>query len=401
MFKGLVINEFVKLFSKKKTYIILALFVLLSGVLVYVSETQERNYLKYNSPEYRISNLESEISYQQTYVSGLEENETEDVKEEIISARAYLTSLEEQLEQAKLDLEVRSEFDWREYAKERIENIQADLEDESNQDSKAYLEQELERLTMSLEHNVRPDDESYNTGINYYVGNIILVASVFLAFGLILFNADCVSNEYNPATLKFLLIQPVSRIKVLLSKYIVMLFSSLGLIMLTQFVFFLGVGLVKGFGSFARPMLVGVQYEYIIENGKEVLSQIMGSGHYISLSEYLLRGLFLQGLFIVVMVTFIFMISTLVKSSVVSITVAISTILGTNIVYMLSTTYRRLSAFIFLQYTEIEGILSGRIISYTGSLAFTLPTVIIVSVISTVVFLTISLVVFKKRDIQI
>jgi len=401
MFKGLVINEFVKLFSKKKTYIILALFILLSGVLVYVSETQERTYLKYNSPEYRISNLESEISYQQTYVSGLEENETEGVKEEIINARAYLTSLEAQLEQAKLELEESEEYDWREGVKEQIKSMEADLSDENNQRYKASLEQEIERLTTYLEHDIRPDDDSYNTGINYYVGNIILVASVFLAFGLILFNADCVSNEYNPATLKFLLIQPVTRIKVLLSKYVVMLFSSLGLIMLTQFVFFLGVGLIKGFGSFARPMLVGLQYEYIIENGKEVLSQISGSGHYIALSEYLLRGLFLQGLFIVVMVTFIFMISTLVKSSVVSITVAISTILGTNIVYMLSTTYRRLSAFIFLQYTEIEGILSGRIISQTGSLAFTLPTVIIVSVISTVVFLTISLVVFKKRDIQI
>lgn len=401
MFKGLVVNEFVKLFSKKKTYIILVLFIALSGVLVYVSETQEKTYLKYNSPEYKISNLEAEIGYQKNYLSGMEANETDENKEEILNARAYLDNLLEQLEQARQQLNQQADYDWRADIKEQIKDLEETLKGDNSKESKAYTEREVNRLKVYLENDIRLDDESYNTGINYYLGNIILVASVFLAFGLILFNADCVSNEYNPGTLKFLLIQPVSRSKVLLSKYLVMLISSLGLIMLTQFVFFLGVGLVKGFGSFARPMLTGIQYEYIIQNGQRVLSQITGSGHYIPLSKYLLQGLFLQVLFIVVMVTFIFMISTLVKSSVVSITVAISTILGTSIVYMMSTTYRKLSAYIFLHYTDIEGIISGRIVSNTGSLAFTIQTVILVSVLSTALFLTIALVVFKKRDIQI
>ncbi|MDF2803636.1 MAG: transporter permease [Anaerocolumna sp.] len=240
-----------------------------------------------------------------------------------------------------------------------------------------------------------------NTGINYYIKNITMVAAGFLAFGLILFSGDSVSNEYNPATLKFLLIQPISRIKVLLSKYFVMLISSLGLIMLTQFVFFLGVSLVKGIGGFARPILVDTKYEFITQNGNEVLRSIEGSGHYIELSSYLVRALLLQGLYIVVMVTFIFMVSTLVKSAIVSLTINISALLGATILYTLSTTYRQFSPFIFIHYSNIESIISGDVVAQTKNLLFTYQTIIIVSVITVLVFVGIALTVFKKRDIQI
>ncbi len=171
--------------------------------------------------------------------------------------------------------------------------------------------------------------------------------------------------------------------------------------MLTQFFFFLGVSLVKGFGNFARPMLVDTKYEFILKNGNKVLNEITGSGHYIDLSSYLIRALLLQGLYIVVMVTFIFMVSTLVKSGIVSLTINISALLGANIIYNLSTTYRQFSPFIFIHYSNIESIISGDVIAQTKNLMFTYETITIVSIISILVFMGIALTVFKKRDIQI
>lgn len=403
MFRGLVINEFIKLFAKKKTYIILLLFVALSGIFVAVNESSENSYLKYNSPMYKLDNVKNQIAYQKTYIEEVnaDNNYTKEDKERILAdSQSYLQSLE--LEKSNLEKEVAnySPDNWRDRANNQIEEYQSYIEG-ADEASKIYYQKEIEKIQIHLDENIPLDDAYMNSGINYYIRNITMVATGFLAFGLILFCGDSVSNEYNPATLKFLLIQPVSRIKVLFSKYIVMLLSSLGLIMLTQFFFFLGVSLVKGFGNFARPMLVDTKYEFILKNGNKVLNEITGSGHYIDLSSYLIRALLLQGLYIVVMVTFIFMVSTLVKSGIVSLTINISALLGANIIYNLSTTYRQFSPFIFIHYSNIESIISGDVIAQTKNLMFTYETITIVSIISILVFMGIALTVFKKRDIQI
>lgn len=403
MFSGLVINEFIKLFAKKKTYIILILFVALSGIFVAVNESSENSYLKYNSPMYKLDNVKNQITYQKSYIEEVNADNSfskEDKERILADSQSYLTSLE--LEKTNLEKEVAnySPDNWRDRANNQIEEYKSYL-DGADEDSKVYYQKEIDKIQIHLDENIPLDDAYMNTGINYYIRNITLVATGFLAFGLILFSGDSVSNEYNPATLKFLLIQPISRIKVLLSKYIVMLFSSLGLIMLTQFVFFLGVSLVKGVGNFARPILVDTKYEFILQNGNKVLNEISGSGHYIDLSSYLIRALLLQGLYIVVMVTFIFMVSTLVKSGIVSLTINISALLGANIIYSLSTSYRQFSPFIFIHYSNIENIISGDVVAQTKNLMFTYETIILVSIIYILVFMGIALTVFKKRDIQI
>lgn len=405
MFRGLVINEFIKLYSKKKTYIILLLFIALSGLLVAVNEATENSYLKYNTPKFRLENVNNQIENEERYLNDIKVDSSlaEEERESLVTeSERYLNSLKEEKKSLEQQLKEASADDWKKEANAQIEEYNSLLNDNSiAEEEKAYYEREIEKISTHLENNIPLYESNMNTGINYYVNNIILVASSFLAFGLILFNGDSVSNEYNPATLKFLLIQPVSRIKVLLSKYVVMVINSLGLIMITQFLYFLGVSLFKGVGYFNRPILVDTKYIITRQNGYETIQEIMGSGKYISLGTYLVRALLLQGLFIIVMVTFIFMISTLIKSSVVSLTINIATLMGTSIAYGLSTTYRKLSPYIFIHFSDIDGIITGNIAAKTYTLNFTYITVIVVSIISVLAFLGIALTVFKKRDIQI
>lgn len=403
MFMGLVKNEFIKLFSKKKTYIILFLFIALSGIFVAVNEVSENNYLKYNSPKYRISTMEENIKYQREYLDSLSNDTSlsEDEKaKEITSAKENLTYMEQELKGLKESIHTDEEIDWKKGAQAELESLkeQYNTADEKN---KAYLQNDIERIQTHIDNNIPLDEANLNKGFNYLLLNVVVVASGFLAFGLILFNADSVSNEYNPGTLKFLLIQPVTRVKVLLSKYIVMIISSLILILITQLLFCLGVGLFKGFGSLNRPILAGYQYEFVVEFGQKILKQIPNSAHYIPLSEFLMKAFLLEGIFIIVMVSFIFMISTISKSSVIAMTITIGALLGTNIIYMLSTTYRSFSPYIFLHFTNIEAIITGTIVQETRALQFTINNVIMVSIISSIVFLLISLGIFKKRDIQI
>ncbi|MDF2803637.1 MAG: hypothetical protein K0S61_3540 [Anaerocolumna sp.] len=107
MFSGLITNEFIKLFAKKKTYIILLLFVALSGIFVAVNESSENSYLKYNNPSYKLENVNSQIAYQKSYIDEVGANNTysQEEKDSIISdTQSYLQSLE--LEKSNLEKEV-------------------------------------------------------------------------------------------------------------------------------------------------------------------------------------------------------------------------------------------------------------------------------------------------------
>ena len=407
MFIGLIKNEFVKLFSKAKTYIIIALFVLLCLLVLFISHTTEKMY----SSEFMIETVENQIKWQKEHIKDTENNEDlseEEKEQDIRYSKEYLEELEVELKNLKLEA-TSVENDWRKNYKDQIASLKEEVASfpakkeatKDDADMIAEIEQNIEELELKLTADTSPGDEHKNSGINYLHSVISLVSGGFLAFGLILFNGDGVSNEYNPGTFKFLLIQPVTRAKVLLSKYIVMASTSTVLIVGVQAIFFAIIGVVKGFGNLERPMLVGLEYEKVVSYGQLMMQEVAGSGYYIPLWNYVLRVLFLEILFIITLTAFAFMISTIAKSSVISNTIAICTLLGTSIAYGVSATYNSISHFIFLHFASVDEIATGSIVGSTGSAYFTFPMVVIVSIVSTIVFIAISLGVFKKRDLLI
>lgn len=411
MFLGLVKNELIKLFSKKKTFIVLGLYILLSIIIAIIGESSEKSYFTYKDPDYLIANVENQISYEIDYQESIKNDTSIDSeeKEQVIKhSNEYIKSLKEEIKRLE-ESKHNDEYDWKDDYNKQIlynENMLKDIEakdsltkDDLNQIN--YIKQEIERLNLMLSTNTSPDDENVNTGINYLYNNLMMVTAAFLSFGLILFSSEVVSGEYNPGTLKFLLIQPVTRVKVLLSKYIVMTISSISLILGAQVLFFAIVGMIKGFGKLNRPMLVGLEFEKVIYDGYEMYQRIAGSGEYIPLWNYLIRMIVLEVFLIITVTAFIFMVSTISKSSVVANTLCISILLGSSIIYSLSTSYRKISHLIFLNYSNIDGIVSGSIIGDTGRSSFTPITAMIVCIITTFVFIITGLGVFKKRDLLI
>lgn len=407
MFIGLIKNEFIKLFSKAKTYIIIALFILLCLFVLFISHSNEKIY----SEEFMIETVEMQLKWEKENIENIENDErlTEEEKEQSIRySKEYLEELENELIALKSQASV-EEHDWRQDYKDQIASLKEELasfpakkdatKDEA--DMIVRIEQGIEEWELKLATETSPKDEYENSAINYLYLTIAIVSGGFLAFGLILFNGDSVSNEYNPGTFKFLLIQPVTRAKVLLSKYLVMASASTVLILGVQAIFFVIIGLVKGFGNFERPVLVGLEYEEIVSHGQLIMQEVAGSGYFIPLWSYIFRVLFLQILFIITLSAFAFMISAIAKSSMISNTIAICTLLGTSIAYGISTTYKSFSHFIFLHFANVDQIVTGDIVGSTGSTYFTYPMVVIVSIVSTIVFIAISLGVFKKRDLLI
>lgn len=402
---GLVKNEFIKLFSRKKTYIILLLFVALSAMFMFIKESEEKSFLQYSDPAYQLQQGKDSLAYYEQNITEIRNNpELTDAQkatrlEEVETGLAEQKSYIAQLEEAVANQE---EFDWRVDVRNQIRSME-DMRDMENQDaaSKAYFSTEISRLQAYIDHDINPSETSMNNGLQYLLFNLTFLASGFLAFGVVLFNADSVSGEYNPGTMKFLLIQPVTRIKVLLSKFIVMAVSSVGLILGTQGIMTAIVGIWKGMGNPDVPMAYGQRFQIILEKGQETLKEIPNTLTYIPISDYLLKALLLQALFIVTALAFVFMVSTISKSSVISMTIGIGTVIGSTLLFAISGTLKKMGHLFFLNYSNVEGILSGSAIREYMNPNLTLQTAVIVLTASTIAFLGISLAVFKKRDVLI
>ena len=402
---GLIKNEFIKLFSRKKTYIIILLFVALSAMFIFIKESEEKNFLQYSNPEFQLQQGKESLAYYEQNLIEIRNNtelteaqktiRLEEMESSLAEQKSYVAQLEEAVANQK-------DFDWRIDVRNQIRSME-NMRDMENQDtsSKAYFSTEISRLQAYLDHDIDPRETSMNNGFQYLLFNLAFLASGFLAFGVVLFNADAVSGEYNPGTMKFLLIQPVTRIKVLLSKFIVMAVSSVALILGTQVLMTAVVGLWKGMGNPNIPMAYGQRFKIIMERGQEALQEIPNTLTYIPISDYLFKALLLQALFIVTTLAFVFMVSTISKSSVISMTIGIGTVLGSTLLFAISGTLKKVGHLFFINYSNVEGILSGSSIREFMNPNFTLQNAVIVLTASTIAFLLISLTVFKKRDVLI
>lgn len=225
-----------------------------------------------------------------------------------------------------------------------------------------------------------------------------------LGIGLAIFMSDIVSGECTPATLKFLLIQPVSRGKVLLSKFISIVLASLAMILSLEGIAFLVIGLLKGFGNSNYPMNYGTKYIFDlgnIQNGANPLIEVANSASMISLSNFTLKAILLQCLFIVACCTFIFMISTLVKSSMISMAICTGTLIGCSILNEALPQFRKVSFLLFSSYGDSASLLDGSISVFFNKPNVTMQFGVIVMISWIVICYLISHLVFSKKDILI
>ena len=133
------------------------------------------------------------------------------------------------------------EDQWKKQLDEEIKYASEDVErykQYNDEWSKQYYldaKERLEEFTYLKENNIKPlygweyDGYNYMNSLMKFLGMAILVA------GIAVFMSDIVSGECTPATLKFLLIQPVTRGKVLLSKFIAVTITVLSMILGTDF----------------------------------------------------------------------------------------------------------------------------------------------------------------------
>ena len=403
----LIKNEFIKLLKKGKTWIVFALFALFIGITIFGQYSQDKNMRMWQSPEKQLEMAKENLDY---YNNELELNKNSDANPD------YIASLEESIEYSKEQIKSYediikngvNEDEWKKQLDEEIKYAKEDIaryEKYDDEWSKQYIVQAQERLeefTYLKENNIQPlygweyDAYNYMSSLMQFLGMAILVA------GIAVFMSDIVSGECPPATLKFLLIQPVTRGKVLLSKFIAVTITVLSMILGGELLGFLFVNLTSNSNSSSYPVSIGTLYEKIINpDGSAMLSKVIGSGHMGTNLELFIKSMLFQGLFIITACAVIFMISTLIKSSM--ITMAISVVVTVFLTigsYNLSA-LRKIAHLVFLNFGDSISVFTGSSAMMMQNPNITVTNGIIVMIITSIVAYAIAHINFSKKDILI
>jgi len=272
-----------------------------------------------------------------------------------------------------------TESDFKEYG----DNWQAELqeenaqlitdmeEDEFNQFSNPPI---IEENNYYLDNNIKP--KPYD-GWEYVLENSFL--SSLISLFTIVVAAGIISNEFKWGTIKLLLIRPISRTKILFSKYVSVLIFALTLLLFLLVTSWIVGAILFGLNGL-NPSIVQQQSAGFVQNG--VFGEIVEA-----------YGLSLVTL--VMMATFAFMISAIFRSSGMAIGLAIFLMMAGNAIVAFLAQYEW-SKYILFANTNLKQYMDGGMpLNENMTLTFS----VVVLVVYFIVFLGAAWTAFTKRDI--
>lgn len=403
----LIKNELIKLLRKAKTWIVFGLFTIFIAVTIFAQYKSDKNIREWRTPEKQLEMAQDNLEYYNNelknskdsninpeYISYLE-GEIENSKNQI---ETYQDIIKNGLDEKAWKLQLDEEIKW---TKESIENYKQ----YNDEWSKQYLmeaQEQLEMYTYLKDNNIEPlygwEYEAYNymTSLMQFLGMAILLC------GIAVFISDIVSGECTPATLKFLLVQPVTRGKVLLSKFLSVTLVVLVMIIGGELIGFSAVRLTSNLGGANYPVNIGTQYNKVINSeGSAELVKVIGSGHMGTNSELLVKAMLFQALFIITACAVVFLISTLIKSSMITMAVSVVVTVFLTIASQSISSLKDIAHLLFVNYGDAIGIFSGSSAVMFKNSHMTVQNGIIVMVITSIVAYAIAYINFKNKDILI
>ncbi|EIT83901.1 putative protein yhcI [Fictibacillus macauensis ZFHKF-1] len=194
-FHKLIINEWLKLFNRPRTYIFLAIPLLCIVVLGIMSKMYEQSESQQGGKEWR----------------------------ETIQAKILIDKKELQKQK-----------------KEKEDPVFIEMTESS-----------IKQNEYALEHNISP----FETTVWKFVKDTSYINSLIGLFVLII-ASESVSKEFSQGTIKMLLIRPYHRWKILLSKLVTVILFALSAFMVVLVFSWLVGGLLYGFGGFGQPYVI-------------------------------------------------------------------------------------------------------------------------------------------------
>ncbi len=242
----------------------------------------------------------------------------------------------------------------------------------------------LYRLENDIELNVADNTSLLNafSGVNFWLV-FCQSASLISIIGLliIVITGSTIANEFSQGTIKFLLINPVKRWKILISKYIMSI--SLGFIMIL---------LLYTASALLSMLFFGTEYL-----SAEYLEVVDGAVRGTSGFVYVFTNYMLRSVQVVVMATLAFAISSLVKSSSLAIGISLFAMLsGNTVVSVLKSGLKQdWARYLIFANTDLAAVADGT----TGFAHHSMGFAVAVILIHLFVFMLIAWDGFTKREV--
>ena len=260
------------------------------------------------------------------------------------------------------------------------------LSNEAQSSESKKLDEQVKMNLYRLEHNIDIDVNSTMSnstdGATNFWSAMSLSTSLISLIGLliIIIAGSCVANEFSQGTIKFLLINPVKRWKILFSKYFTVITFGYIMIALLFVVMIPFAGIFLGFDSISAP------YLYISD----------GNVHEMSPFLHIIKLYLLNSVDVVVMATMAFALSSLFKSSALAIGTGVFCMMGgSTLIQILSMLKQDWARYLIFANTNLASIYEGKSLFPQHSLTFAL----VVIAVHMVIFLLTAWDGFTKREV--
>lgn len=260
------------------------------------------------------------------------------------------------------------------------------LSNEAQSSESKKLDEQVKMNLYRLEHNIDIDVNSTMSnstdGATNFWSAMSMSTSLISLVGLlvIIIAGSCIANEFSQGTIKFLLINPVKRWKILFSKYFTVITFGYIMIALLFVVMIPFAGIFLGFDSISAP------YLYISD----------GNVHEMSPFLHIIKLYLLNSVDVVVMATMAFALSSLFKSSALAIGTGVFCMMGgSTLIQILSMLKQDWARYLIFANTNLASIYEGKSLFPQHSLTFAL----VVIAVHMVIFLLTAWDGFTKREV--
>ncbi|UOQ91659.1 ABC transporter permease [Halobacillus shinanisalinarum] len=261
--------------------------------------------------------------------------------------------------------------DWKQELQAENEQLQKQMEEQEF--AAPYNEQTMAMNEYRIENDIKPGGYDVWDFVQDNRTNISIISllTIIVAAGMI-------ANEFKWGSIKLLLIRPISRTKILASKYVSVLIFAITMLLFLYVLSFLVGSVLFGFESLTAP--------YLYWQSEEV--------HQAPIFQLTISQYGLSSVNLLMMATFAFMVSAIFRNSSLAIGVAIFLMMSGNAIVGFFSG-KEWAKFILFANTNLNQFFTGTPVISDLTLGFSV-TVLIVYLI---LFLGLSWFFFSKRDV--
>lgn len=392
---NLIKNEFIKLRYRKKYIICIIAFALICVIFSVVYAKMKIA----TTPDAMIASYkQAKTSLQQKSKSISDSTLKQQYQQQI-------SQIDEQIQQYETSKK-ESNTDWKKQLKNSIDSLKDEknsASDISENTSKESYNKQIIYYQYLLNHNIKPEDPNAISVSDFLQSLLKLIGYILVPIIIAIFSADIVSGEYTPPTVKVLLTKPASRTKILASKFIASVVSCAAIIVIIELLSYIIMGIVYGFNNPSYPVIVGTKYMNTgikLTQDSTGLIPVLGSSYIIPLWQFIVETFLFQILFIIACCTFFILLSVLLKSSVLSMTLGIMSIIALNIISQISSIHVILP-FLFTSYGSPGDTLNNSIPTTSGVTFATCIFGVFFLIIFSVICYGLANYTFKKKDMLV